>query len=361
MDMLHDKPEGETIEVLSWLTRATLDIIGLAGKLTWTYPVLQLILPKGFGYDFRSLEDKDKNELAKAYAELFNSNAEFSTLIVVKGLLCNMLGIPTKDSRRFDANQSTVRRIGMDLMKDKKALLQKDSHNEESRGRDLLTLLIKSNLAETDSRQTMSDEEVVGQITTFLSAGHETTSATITWALYALAKYTKVQVKLRDEMQSARLGDAPSMDQLDSLGYLNNFVREVLRIYAVVPMSGREVAHDTVIPVGESFTDLTGTVQTGIRVRKGDSVAIPIISINRAQDVWGEDAMEFNPDRWNNLPEAVKDMPGVWGHILTFLHGPHACIGYRFAVEEIKILLYTLVRVFEFELDPSIEIEDKTG
>jgi hypothetical protein len=93
MDMLHDKPEGETIEVLSWLTRATLDIIGLAGKLTWTYRVLQLTLPKGFGYDFRSLEDKDKNELAKAYAELFNSNAELSTLIVVKGLLCNMLGI----------------------------------------------------------------------------------------------------------------------------------------------------------------------------------------------------------------------------------------------------------------------------
>jgi hypothetical protein len=106
---------------------------------------------------------------------------------------------------------------------------------------------------------------VVLEITTFLSAGHETTSATITWALYALAKYTNVQVKLRDEMQSARLGDVPSMDQLDSLGYLNNFVREVLRIYAVVPMSGREVAHDTVIPVGESFTDLTGTVQTGIR------------------------------------------------------------------------------------------------
>nr|QDJ74243.1 cytochrome P450-3 [Thanatephorus cucumeris] len=344
-DKLHDKPAGETIEVLSWLTRATLDIIGLAG----------------FGYDFRSLEDEDKDELAKAYTELFNSNINISPFIIIKGLVCNFLGISTEDARRFKANQATVRRIGTELMKDKKALLQGDSRSEESCGRDLLTLLIKSNLAETDNLQVMSDEEVLGQISTFLVAGHETTSSTIAWALYALTKHPNVQEKLRDELQHARLGEEPSMDELDSLSYLDAFVREVLRVYAVVPTTGREVAQDTVIPVGESFRNSVGNPQMGICVRKGDAVAIPVISINRSKEVWGEDAMEFNPDRWNNTREAVKDMPGVWGHILTFLHGPHACIGFRFAVEEIKILLYALVRAFEFEIDPKIEIEGKTG
>ncbi|KAF8750444.1 cytochrome p450 [Rhizoctonia solani] len=326
MDKLHDKPAGETIEVLSWLTRATLDIIGLAG----------------FGYDFRSLEDEDKDELSKAYTELFNSNINISPFIIIKGLVCDFLGIPTEDSRRFKANQATVRRIGTELMKDKKALLQ------GTRG-------AKNNL------RAMSDEEVLGQISTFLVAGHETTSSTIAWALYALTKHPKMQEKLRDELQNAGLGEEPSMDELDSLSYLDSFVREVLRVYAVVPTTGREVAQDTVIPVGESFRNSTGDPQMGIRVRKGDAVAIPVISINRSKEVWGEDAMEFNPDRWNSTPKAVKDMPGVWGHILTFLHGPHACIGFRFAVEEIKTLLYVLVRAFEFQIDPKIEIEGKTG
>ncbi|CAE6439371.1 unnamed protein product [Rhizoctonia solani] len=344
-DMLHNSPEGETIDVFPWLTRVTLDVIGLAG----------------FGYDFRSLEDEDKDELSKAYTELFNSNQDLSVLIVLKALICGYLGIPTEDSRRFKANQATIHRIGAGLVQDKKALLQEDAQSEESRGRDLLTLLIKSNLAEADNRQAMSEEEVLGQISTFLAAGHETTSSTTAWALYALTKHPEVQAKLRGEIQGAHLSDEPSMDELDSLSYLNNFVREVLRVYAVVPFTGREVAHDTVIPVGESFTDSRGGIQAGIRVRKGDSVAIPVLSVNRAKEVWGEDAMDFNPDRWSNLPDAVKEMPGVWGHILTFLHGPHACIGFRFAVEEMKILLYTLVRSFEFEIDPNLEIEGKTG
>lgn len=112
---------------------------------------------------------------------------------------------------------------------------------------------------------TWSKSKYFSEISTFLAAGHETTSSATSWALYALTKHPLIQAKLREELQTAGLGDDPSMDELDSLIYLNNFVREVLRVYAVVPWSDREVAHDTVIPVGESFTDSRGMVQTGIR------------------------------------------------------------------------------------------------
>ncbi|KAG9090365.1 hypothetical protein FS749_000611 [Ceratobasidium sp. UAMH 11750] len=71
--------------------------------------------------------------------------------------------------------------------------------------------------------------------------------------------------------------------------------------------------------------------------------------------------MEFKPERWDNLPPAVKDMPGVWGHLMTFVHGNQSCIGYRFAVVEIKALLYSLVRSIEFSIDPEIEIVGKSG
>jgi cytochrome P450 len=40
------------------------------------------------------------------------------------------------------------------------------------------------------------------------------------------------------------------------------------------------------------------------------------------------------PERWEAIPEAVKAIPGVFGNLLTFINGAHACIGYRFAVTE---------------------------
>lgn len=73
------------------------------------------------------------------------------------------------------------------------------------------------------------------------------------------------------------------------------------------------------------------------------------------------------PERWEKVPESATHIPGIWGHQLSFLAGPRACIGYRFSLAEcvspffpivsktnswcrIKALLYVLVRAFEFEL-----------
>ena len=90
-------------------------------------------------------------------------------------------------------------------------------------------------------------------------------------------------------------------------------------------------------------------------ISKGDPIFIPILAMNRSRELWGPDAHEFKyvafrlcgllcsltcpatdcrPERWKNLPDAVSRIPGVWGHLLTFLGGPRACIGYRFSLVE---------------------------
>ena len=89
-------------------------------------------------------------------------------------------------------------------------------------------------------------------------------------------------------------------------------------------------------------------------MNKGTPVAIPILAINRSKKLWGEDALEFKyvpfvmqlhshtkhimyhfrPERWENLPEAVSSIPGVWAHLMSFIGGPRACIGYRFSLVE---------------------------
>jgi len=69
-------------------------------------------------------------------------------------------------------------------------------------------------------------------------------------------------------------------------------------------------------------------------IRKGQLMTIPIVPVNRATSLWGDDAREFKPERWQNPPESVAAIPGIWGNMLTFLGGPKACIGYRFALVE---------------------------
>ncbi|KAG9084063.1 hypothetical protein FRC06_004251, partial [Ceratobasidium sp. 370] len=347
LDLMSNNLEGTTIDVLQGLSRATLDIIGTTG----------------FGYEFNSLQDGDEDELAKAFAKIFDSDEDLTALMLFKAITCQALGIPTEETRRLDANIATTNRIGTKIVEDKKAiLLQEEKDGAASKERDILSLLIRSNMAqETNGNQAMSDEEVLGQISTFLAAGHETTSTSTTWALYALTLYPTVQIKLRQELLNAGLGEAPSMAELEKLPYLDNFVREVLRVYPAAPMVSRQAAQDTVIPVAESYKDRHGVVRTEIHIQKWDTVMIPILAMNRAKDVWGDDAMEFRPERWDNLPPMVKEMPGVWGHLMTFVHGNQSCIGFRFAVTEMKALLYSLVRSIEFDIDPDIEIEGKTG
>ncbi|KAJ7453464.1 hypothetical protein FB451DRAFT_1050264, partial [Mycena latifolia] len=64
---------------------------------------------------------------------------------------------------------------------------------------------------------------------------------------------------------------------------------------------------------------------------------------------WGDDAADFRPERWEDIPEAVHRLPGVWANLLTFLAGPHNCIGFRFSLAQQKVLLFVLLRAFEFE------------
>jgi len=209
--------------------------------------------------------------------------------------------------------------------------------------------------------QRMSDEDVLAQVPTFLVAGHETTSTATTWALYALSLNKEVQAKLRKELSSIST-DNPSMDELNSLPYLDAVVRETLRIHTPVPSTIRVAVQDDILPLGTPFTDTNGQIHHEVIVKKGQTMIIPILALNRLRTIWGEDSMEFKPERWESVPEGAGAIPGVWGNVLTFLGGPRACIGYRFSLVETKALLFTLIRAFEFELAvPAKDIIKKTG
>ncbi|KAF7331474.1 Cytochrome P450 [Mycena kentingensis (nom. inval.)] len=330
------------VDALNWLSKCTLDIISLAG----------------FNYPLNSLASsgEDENELASAFETIFTAESDTSGSSLVRDILPMLRLYKTATDRKVARAQATMLRVGKELMEESKR------ECESVGGRkDLLSLLIRANTAkEVPESQRMADEDVIAQIPTFLVAGHETSSTAVSWALFELAQHPEMQTRLRAELLAVPV-DEPSAETLNSLKYLDFVVRETLRLHSPVRSTSRVAMRDDVVPLAEPFTDATGKRHDSLIITKGEYVFIPILTMNRAERLWGEDAKRFMPDRWEHTPVATAGIPGVWDHSLTFLGGPRGCIGYRFALDEIKAILFTLVRAFVFELGvPASDIGEKS-
>ncbi|KAF8894814.1 cytochrome P450 [Infundibulicybe gibba] len=326
------------VDVLSWLSRTTLDIIGLAG----------------FNYKFHALDGDKPNELNEAFATSFRSGTSLSLIPVIRAWIPALRFLPAEKDAEIKVATDTMSRIGRELIDGSKKAMSESMEKGDSASkratRDLLSLLVRANTAtDLPASQRLDDQDILAQVPTFLAAGHETTSTGTTWALYALTQNIEVQNKLREELFTVST-DNPTMDELNALPYLDAVVRETMRVHAPVPSTIRVAMKDDVVPLNEPFRGHDGILHDEVRITAGQTIIIPILAMNRAKSIWGEDSHEFRPERWASVPEAASTIPGIWGNMLTFLGGPRACIGYKFSLVEMKALLFTLIRAFEFEL-----------
>ena len=251
---------------------------------------------------------------------------------------------------------------------------------------------VRANAASSPG-QALTHSEMLSQITTFLAAGHETTASAITWTLYALACAPGAQTQLRAALRACDRGDFHTILELPLLEHtvrealrLHAPIRSTMRVYAggapdcFVPLqhpvrvrvsTWRRLSHIFRFPSRSLESEEEGNhgwySQSSIHIRHGDIITIPIQTVNRAPDLWGPDAHEFRPERWTALPPAVLAVPGLYANMLTFLNGNgsgttgnRACIGYRFALAEIKVFLACLLRDVEFTIDDDVVIEKRT-
>ncbi|KZV83332.1 cytochrome P450, partial [Exidia glandulosa HHB12029] len=319
------------VDALSSMSKAALDIIGVAG----------------FDYHFDALKER-QNELSDAFKSIFGAAMQPRTFDIFKEFIPGFKWIPDERTRTSDNARKTMSRIGMELINEKKRAIR--GGDSKSAGRDLLSLLIRANMdKDVPPHLRLTDEEVLGQVPTFLVAGHETTATTTAWCLYALSIHPEIQTQLRDELLAVST-ENPTMDDLNALPYLDAVVRETLRLYSVVASTLRSALEDDVIPLSSPITDRKGQVMNEIKVQMGDVIFVPITVLNRAEDIWGSDAHEFRPERWMNMSEKASNIPGIFAGLATFIGGPRSCIGYRFAIVEFKALLFHVVRSFNVAL-----------
>lgn len=327
--------ESGEISVSSWASRITLDIIGIAAM----------------GSDFDAIQNPD-SELVAKYTEVFDTQQSITRVLMVLSSVFPRRVVeclPVARVRRFLDAVRVIRRRCRGIVKEKRAKMQSGKLTSDV---DILSVAMQSGL--------FSDDDLEDQLMTFFAAGHETTSATMTWAMYALCRNPEMQRKLRAEVRT----NLPSADDaaatissadIDRLPYLNAVVNETLRLYPVVPMTVREAVQDLVIQ--------------GVPIPRGTIITIPPWAVNVDKTLWGDDADEFKPERWIDrrevdgvMTETANNTGGSTSNyaFLTFLHGPRSCIGSSFAKAEFACMLATWVRRFEFELaDPVLMDQSK--
>ncbi|KAH8820366.1 cytochrome P450 alkane hydroxylase-like protein [Xylogone sp. PMI_703] len=172
--------------------------------------------------------------------------------------------------------------------------------------------------------ETRDPVELRDQIVHVLLAGRDTTSALLCWVFLLLAKHPSVFDHLRGEIIST-FGEDSSMpmtfESLKACKFLQYVIFETLRLYPLVPGNGRVAIRDTVLPEGGGPDH-----SQPIALRKGEAVMFSIYVSQRRHDLWGEDADEFKPERWEGRKLGWDFVP--------FSGGPRICLGQQYALNE---------------------------
>ncbi|KAJ7249976.1 cytochrome P450 [Mycena rebaudengoi] len=171
---------------------------------------------------------------------------------------------------------------------------------------------------------------------------------TLAFALCELAKDPDFQARLRADINSSL---AIESGNYDNLPLLNAFIKETLRMYPIGSFTEMMALEDTSLPLTYGLTTTSGEKIAELPIRKGLVVCVAIGSYNRLESIWGPDA-QFKPSRWlDGIPYAA-DAPhiGPYSNLLSFYSGPRTCLGWRFALLEMQVLICELVSKFSFSL-----------
>ncbi|KIP09651.1 hypothetical protein PHLGIDRAFT_86237 [Phlebiopsis gigantea 11061_1 CR5-6] len=336
------------VNMLDWMGRTALELIGQGG----------------LGYSFDPLTVRTKNEFGDALKQFAPTSFSLQLWRVltphIRPYIPRALGrvfaewVPHQGAQRIRMISDTMAKQSRMIYNSKIEALKKGDAaimHQIGEGKDIISILIKANMVASEEDK-LSEDELIAQMSALIFAAMDTTSNALSRILHLLAENQDAQNKIRAElMEAAGDGEDIPYDQLVDLPYLDAVCRETLRLYAPVTFLSRETRQDIVMPLAEPIVGKDGTLITEIPVPKDTSVIIGIRACNRNKTIWGEDALEWKPERWlQPLPESVgkAHVPGIYANLMTFLGGGRACIGFKFSQLEMKVVLAVLLRSFRF-------------
>ncbi|KAF9641129.1 putative cytochrome p450 protein [Lasiodiplodia theobromae] len=272
------------------------------------------------------------------YAEHMHPFAnQMAAVLLESGKRANRTQMETKlrlwSNKQMQDNIHAMHKLCDDIVAERKA-------NPDPGVNDLLNTML--NTADPVTGEKLDDENIRNQMVTFLIAGHETTSGTLSYLFYNLLKNPEKLHKAQQEVDAVLGDDAIAVKHLDKLKYVDACLKETLRLNGPIGQVQRRAKHDTV---------LGGRYQ----ISADHAIVINLRGLHSDPAVWGEDAAEFKPERMLHMD---KLPPDAWK---PFGIGMRSCIGRAFAEQEMLINVALILQRFQVEMaDPSYVLVNKS-
>ncbi|XP_043717055.1 cytochrome P450 714A1-like [Telopea speciosissima] len=268
--------------------------------------------------------------------DIFSKIRVLEKMLSEKGFLhkgATFRNFPTKSNRDVWKLEREIESLILKTVKER----EEKTLGNPSLEKDLLQMILEGAMSDKLSRKA-SNRFIVDNCKNIYFAGHETTAVAAAWCLMLLGLYPEWQDRVRREVFQVCRGGVPDNDALRKLKTVEMVIQETLRLYPPGAFISRETLKDT------KLGDLI--------VPKGIRLWTLIPTLHRDPDVWGPDANEFNPSRFENgISEACK-YPQTY---VPFGAGPRLCLGRNFALAELKVLLSLMVSKFSFSISPKYQ------
>ncbi|XP_033746372.1 LOW QUALITY PROTEIN: cytochrome P450 72A14-like [Pecten maximus] len=271
----------------------------------------------GFGYDMYTIENPD-TPLVQPLRRL-GPSASLRFL----DLLPFAKWYPTKRNRQVWMDSKIIEELADKVLQQKKQMIG----DKQSWKRPLTSLLN----ARDQEGGAMSNKDLFGEVIGFLFAGFETTSIGMTWTLLQLAQFPDIQAKVREEVNQVlkEHNGVINNETLDKLKYLTCVIKETLRMLPPIVTMFRKAKRDDTLK--------------GYHIPAGTIVGLHVGALHRLN--W-EDPDSFKPERF------MEHIDNESRKFLPFAVGPYMCIGYKFALLEMKTVLARLIQEFDFKMSP---------
>lgn len=234
---------------------------------------------------------------------------------------------------------ATLHKYAGRVVEERKALLADKAPSGKAGGRPCVLDLMLSQV-DSETGETMDEDNVRANLILFLLVGHDSTSSLLTSLVYVLTQHPEVEERLRREVEEViGLSGTPTADNIKKLSYMTAVIKETLRLYPPAAALSKTALKD-------------GARLGPYSAAAGTKVIVNLNALHRNPKLWGDNAEAFDPSRF--LPGAPERHAYSW---VPFSSGPRACLGMQFALIEARVVLSRLLQRKTFRLHADARVK----